>query len=129
MTDVGWQYQRRGADGNGHLFLNGEEVGQGYSGHPPSGLNNPDMEQVRDVGPIPGGRWLIGTFRSDPHLGPCVAPLTPLIPTDAFGRSGFFIHGDNANGNHSASDGCVILSLDLRERIRTGPVDSILVVI
>ena len=129
MTDVGWQYQRRGADGNGHLFLNGVEVGQGYSGHPPSGLNNPDMEQVKDVGPIPAGKWLIGSFRNDHHLGPCVAPLTPLVPTDTFGRSGFWLHGDTADGTHDASDGCIILSLTERQQICADPSGGVLVVV
>jgi hypothetical protein len=34
-----------------------------------------------------------------------------------FGRSGFLIHGDNAEMNHTASDGCIILSHDIREQI------------
>lgn len=89
-----------------------------YSGHG-DGLNNPDMEQDRGIGPIPRGVWTIGTWEDDPHLGPCVARLAPAGSTEAFGRSGFFIHGDNARMNHSASDGCIIVPHDLRERMKT----------
>jgi hypothetical protein len=42
----------------------------------------------------------------------------PLTPSgDTFGRSDFFIHGDNAQLNHSASDGCIILVREIRQQI------------
>lgn len=53
-----------------------------------------------------------------PHLGPWVSHLIPIDPLSVFNRSGFFIHGDNHEMNHTASDGCIILSLVLRETIR-----------
>lgn len=86
----------------------GAIIGLAYAGHG-AGLNNPAMQEIRDVGPIPQGRWSIGPLRTLPHLGPCMA-LTPLGGTDTFGRSGFLIHEDNAQHDHSASCGCVVVS-------------------
>ena len=88
-----------------------------YSGHG-EGLNNPDLEAVPNVGPIPGGLWSIGRPRVPvDHLGPLAMPLTPAPGTDALGRTALFIHGDNAALDHSASDGCLILPHDVRARI------------
>ncbi len=80
-----------------------------YSGHG-NGLNNPSMQDVEGVGPLPSGLYTIGAPRVPiDHLGPLAMPLTPSASTVMFGREGFFLHGDNAAGNHSASDGCVIV--------------------
>jgi hypothetical protein len=95
----------------------GSLVGTGYSGHG-EGLNNPAMQNVADVGPIPQGRWTIGTFFDDPGgKGPLVAHLTPWSVTKTFGRSGFMVHGDNEAMNHTASEGCVVLAKINREQI------------
>lgn len=86
----------------------GELLGIGYSGHG-DGLNNPAMEAVHGVGPIPAGHWHIGPAKAPPdHLGPVAMPLTP-VGFDPHGRSAFFMHGDNIHMNHTASDGCVIM--------------------
>src|SRR5262249_50933121 len=103
-------------------------MGFGYSGHPPDGVNNPAKEDVANVGPIPRGKWYIGQFVDKPHLGPCVAPLIPDSSTQTFGRSGFYIHGDNAQGNHSASDGCIILAPTIREQIKASGIHAALFV-
>lgn len=91
--------------------------GTGYSGNG-EGLNNPAMEAVHGVGPIPRGLWTIGVAYNDPHLGPCVMHLDPVPPNDAHGRSLFRIHGDNTSADHTASDGCIILGPVLRHAIR-----------
>jgi hypothetical protein len=107
-----WTYKQTG----GELDLDGAEVGAGYSGHG-DGLNNPEMQNVRNVGPIPQGTWTIGSPVDPPdHLGPLAMPLTH-VSGDEFGRDDFFIHGDNAAGNHSASDGCIIMSHTIRQQI------------
>lgn len=100
----------------GVLSHNGEPLGRGYSGNS-AGLNNPKLEMVHNHGPIPRGVWEIGLWFDDKHLGPCVAALRPTSQ-DVFGRGGFFIHGDNKAMNFSASDGCIILSKELRQTIR-----------
>lgn len=91
----------------------GRMIGFGYSGRD-SGLNNAAMQETPDIGPIPQGEWTIGPADTLPHLGPNVMALTPNLNTDDFGRSGFYIHGDNAQLNHSASCGCIILGPSLR---------------
>lgn len=88
-------------------------IGIGYSGTG-DGKNNPEMEAVRMIGPLPRGDYEIGPIYDTLHLGPRVMPLTP-IGHDALGRSGFFIHGDNAK--HDASHGCIILPRGVRELI------------
>jgi hypothetical protein len=108
---MSWTYKQS----TGELDHNGAAIGAGYSGHG-AGLNNPAMQNVHDVGPIPQGAWTIGPPRDPPdHLGPLAMPLTPS--GDTFGRSDFFIHGDNAQLNHSASDGCIILVREIRQQI------------
>lgn len=90
-------------------------AGIGYSGNG-EGLNNPDAQQVHDVGPIPRGMWSVGKFFDDAGgKGPLVANLVPTPGTDTFGRDGFMIHGDNTRGDKSASHGCIILPHWLRE--------------
>lgn len=109
MTDLIYS-QRSGAFGGPGISATG------YSGHD-AGVNNPDMQEVHGVGPIPRGKWKIGKPENHPHLGPLAIPLTPCEGTDAFGRSGFFIHGDNQQMNRTASHGCIILSHDVRAAI------------
>lgn len=85
-----------------------------YSGHG-AGLNNPFMETVAGVGPIPKGRWrIVGWDAHHGELGPLVAILEP-VGHNAHGRSLFREHGDNAAANHSASDGCIIADHVLRQ--------------
>jgi len=95
----------------------GAWIGTGYSGHG-EGLNNPAMEADPGVGPIPAGIWDIGPALDPPdHLGPIAMPLTPLPGFDPHGRSAFFIHGDNAAGDESASHGCIVIQRADREQV------------
>ncbi|MEO6339536.1 MAG: tlde1 domain-containing protein [Caulobacteraceae bacterium] len=106
-----WTFvQKTGAfSGPGHSVV-------GYSGAG-SGRNNPDLEGVVDVGPIPAGMYSIGRAQNSPHLGPIVMALTP-IGHKAHNRTGFMIHGDNLS--HSASHGCIILPRIVRTAIANG---------
>lgn len=104
----------------------GTVVGIGYSGHG-SGLNNPAMQQVENVGPIPRGEWRIGAFFDDPGgKGPMVAHLTP-VAAETFGRDGFMIHGDNEAMDHSASEGCIVLPRGVRQMLMTSEDRSLIV--
>jgi hypothetical protein len=94
----------------------GKVIATGYSGHG-AGLNNPEMEMDADVGPIPRGRYTISAFFNDPAKGPIVARLTPLPGTQVYGRSGFMLHGDNSQGNESASLGCIVMPHDARAAV------------
>lgn len=86
---------------------------RGYSGRG-EGRDNPAMEAVRGVGPIPAGCWRIGPPRRSNRTGPHVMDLTP-VGHDAHGRSAFQIHGDNAESD--ASSGCIVLPRFYRELI------------
>ena len=105
----GWSWDQS----EGALYLGELRVARGYSGRG-EGRNNPAMEAVRGVGPIPAGRWRIGPPHLSARTGPHVMTLTP-IGHDAHGRSAFQIHGDNAAGD--ASSGCIVLPRWVRERI------------
>ena len=111
-----WTYKQS----TGDLDRDGVHVATGYSGHG-AGLNNPAMEAVHGVGPIPAGGYRIGPPRVPvDHLGVVAMPLTPVAANLAHGRSAFFMHGDNARGDHSASDGCIIMP----HAVRQGVADS-----
>ena len=89
----------------------------GYSGAG-AGKNNPDMQNVPDVGPIPRGAWtIVGMSLVTADHGPCVLRLAPRIDTETYGRDGFLIHGDSISAPGSASKGCIILSRPTREKI------------
>lgn len=101
----------------GAFLLKGVLLATCYSGLG-SGLNNPAKETIGSLGPIPKGEWEI--VRWDDHhadKGPCVAVLRP-VGHDAHGRSNFLIHGDNGEGNHTASHGCIIMNHDARLKLR-----------
>lgn len=79
----------------------------GYAGRG-AGRNNPEMQGVRDTGPLPQGKYKIGgLIPYHKKLGYLVMSLTPQDETVMLGRSAFYIHGDNVT--HDASHGCIIL--------------------
>lgn len=97
---------------------------QGYSGFG-AGRNNPDMECVPTIGPLPQGIYKIGVPVEGSHLGPIAIPLAPCF---SCARSGFFIHGDSATHPGQASHGCIILPRPAREAIADGGFTEIEVV-
>ncbi len=106
---MAWIYSQS----SGELTRGGEVVATGYSGKG-VGRNNPAEQGVRNLGPIPQGSYVIGPEFVAPVQGPCAMRLSPQ-GHDALGRTGFLIHGDNAE--HDASIGCIILPLECREQI------------
>ena len=103
---------------NGNLSHGGDLVGTGYAGGDkgarPDGVNNPALESVHNVGPIPRGMYAIGDFIDHPTVGKFAAPLTPSPENEMFGRGGFYLHGDNPEMNQSASDGCPVAPHSVR---------------
>lgn len=91
----------------------GQVVASGYSGHG-AGRNNPAMQGVVNVGPIPAGTYAIGSARDTEAHGPVVMPLV-MVSGESFGRGGFLMHGDN--WAHDASEGCIILDRPARLRV------------
>jgi RHS repeat-associated protein len=101
--------------GNVDATING-----GYSGHGP-GVNNPAMQDVSGIGPLPTGNYSIRPMQNNTTgsgvLLRSSMRLTPDPTNDMFDRAGFLIHGDNSRNNHSASEGCIILNLAARNQI------------
>lgn len=99
----------------------GTPVTTGYAGNG-DGLNNPDMQNVHGIGPLPRGEYLIGDMVAK-HVtteGKTLINALPLIPNpknEMFNRSGFWFHGDNEAGDHTASDGCPVIPLPARMQV------------
>lgn len=105
---------------SGVMYLEDHErnritLARGYSGHGTS-INDPDSEGFVGRGPIPRGVWKVGSPVDSDRMGPHCIPLSP-VGHDAYHRSGFYIHGDNRNGDRSASTGCIILPRNIRQVI------------
>jgi hypothetical protein len=108
-----WTYAQK----TGELQQDGQPVATGYSGAG-SGKNNPEMERVPNVGPIPQGGWTIaGPPANTADHGPYVLTLKPEADTQTFGRSGFLMHGDSIDSPGCASQGCVIMPRPIREQV------------
>ena len=110
-----YQYNQQ----TGQFFDDGGVIlWNGYSGHG-IGRNNPAQERTPNIGPIPKGIYYIDkAFDQIPGKGPCIMHLWPIRNTNVFNRSGFMIHGNNANND--ASEGCIILGPDTRYQIDAG---------
>lgn len=91
-------------------------VGTGYAGKG-EGKNNPAMQAVHDVGPIPEGDYTIGAPYTHPHLGPLTMNLTPDEGNEMEGRSAFRIHADATAHPGEASDGCIVQNIWTRTAV------------
>ncbi|MGB8065194.1 MAG: tlde1 domain-containing protein [Candidatus Sulfotelmatobacter sp.] len=110
-----WTYAQK----SGELQQDGKPVATGYSGAG-AGKNNPAMQNVPNIGPIPEGDWTIAGPPADtPDHGPYVLKVNPAAGTETFGRSGFLMHGDATEHPGCASHGCVILPRAVREQVWT----------
>jgi hypothetical protein len=108
-----WTYAQK----SGNLLQDGQRVATGYSGFD-SGKNNPDMQAVEDVGPIPQGDWIIsGPPINTAEHGPYVLKLTNAPTTNTFGRNGFLMHGDSIDAPGTASRGCIIMPNTARHQV------------
>jgi Protein of unknown function (DUF2778) len=107
-----WTYNQL----TGALIHDGQLAGFGYSGMG-AGKNDPAMQAIHDIGPIPRGQWRIGPPYDSATHGPHVMALTPDSATETFGRSGFLIHADSVSHPGQASCGCIVLSNALRHQI------------
>lgn len=118
-----WTYTQS----SGALSHDGELIATGYAGIGP-GLNNPADQDKPFQGPLPTGSYGIGPVIADGgHLGPYVMALSPWAVNNMFGRSGFYIHGDNQDQNNTASNGCIVLARQWRTMIANSN-DTLLVV-
>lgn len=108
---MAWIYEQ--ATGN-FTDPSGTLQGKGYSGQPPH-RNDPDSQFVREVGPIPRGKWQGVELIPQSSHGPFAIRLEPYAETETFGRAGFLMHGDSIPHPGYASEGCIIQSRDVRE--------------
>ena len=107
-----WTYDQP----SGAMWHDGVIVAYGYSGKG-DGKDNPAMESVHNVGPIPRGAYIICAPHDTASHGPYVLALDPDPENDMHGRSGFLIHGDSKSDPGNASEGCIILGRAFREQI------------
>ena len=107
-----WKYEQE----TGQLSQNGADVAIGYSGAG-NGKNNPSMQDVQKIGPIPRGNYTIGEPHDTPTHGPYVLRLTPDPENEMHGRSGFLIHGDSKEHPGQSSEGCLIFPRAIREQV------------
>jgi hypothetical protein len=73
------------------------------------GYNNPEMENVPNVGPLPRGMYTMVRIYDDPETGPFTIELAPDPEDKMFGRSLFRIHGVNPERPRGSSKGCICL--------------------
>lgn len=112
---MAWIYEQ----GTGRfLHRNGDRtrlVAIGYAGAPPC-LNDPAKDHVRQCGPIPKGSYRLRVLKHPRFAAPAIF-CDPFESNEMFGRSGFYIHGDNRHGDRTASTGCIILSRLVRSKV------------
>ena len=90
-------------------------LGAAYAGNG-AALNNASMTWIKGHGPLPVGKYFIGSPIDLPQsVGQFALPLEPDPSNDMMGRSGFYIHGDNPALDHSASDGCIVAARSMRQ--------------
>ena len=107
-----WRYSQS----TGEMSRDGIFLSRGYSGHE-EGKNNPAMQAIPNIGPIPVGLWKLLLIFDHPAKGPRCIRLEAADGTVTFGRSGFLIHGDSIANPGTASEGCIILGRVQREQI------------
>lgn len=109
----------------------GYHAGTGYAGgncgKNPEGINNPSMQNIPRVGPLPVGVYKAGKVFMQSKLGPFAVELVPDASNEMFGRGGFFMHGDTTpSGN--ASEGCIIMPRQVREEFFNSADSTVMVV-
>jgi hypothetical protein len=113
-----WRYDQS----SGALSRDGVPVSNGYSGNG-RGKNNPSLQGVVGIGPIPAGRWRVVEKYDSANVGPYALVLHAQDASpgddrhDATGRGAFRIHGDSIRAPGTASKGCIILPRRARELI------------
>lgn len=105
----------------GELRRDGAFISKGYSGKG-RGVNNPALENIPGIGPIPTGDYSIVEKYNSKNVGPYALKLEPMDggkfdTVDRVNRSAFRIHGDSVKAPGTASKGCIILPRVIRERI------------
>lgn len=98
------------------LTDDGKLIYIGYSGYG-LGKNNPEMQDVKNIGPIPCGKYKLQSVHDSDKTGPFTIVLIPHPENKMFNRSGFAVHGDDREHPGQASHGCCIFPRWVRELI------------
>lgn len=107
-----WSYEQA----LGRISHNNATLCMGYAGKG-DGKNNPAMQNISFVGPVPCGDYTIGAPYDSSKTGEYTLPLTPDPKNEMFGRDGFKCHGDSIEDPGNASDGGIVAPLYARIRI------------
>ena len=102
---------------SGKLFDEDTLIGIGWAGHL-EGKNNPAMQSVKGIGPLPVGNYTIGDPVDGTHLGPTAFPLVPDPTNNMYGRSGFYLHAIAIEHPELSSDGCIVMSRNVRAYVK-----------
>lgn len=74
------------------------------------GLNNPLLQGVKSIGPLPRGFYdMVAWHQQHPSVGAMAIELKPQPGTDMLGRNSFLIHGLSMMNPLASSHGCIIL--------------------
>lgn len=103
----------------GKLYHNGKFVSAGYSGKG-RGKNNPAMQGVAGIGPLPAGQYKLTQIYDSANVGPRTIRLEPIDSNfgddrhEGTGRGAFRVHGDSIKAPGTASKGCIVLPKAVR---------------
>lgn len=99
------------------LSHNHIQITKGYSGKGRD-KNRHDRQHIKNRGPIPVGQYTLedGPF-THYKTGRYTIRLKPNPANEMFGRDSFMIHGDSKDHPGQASEGCIILQRQFREKI------------
>lgn len=101
---------------SGAFKLAAKVVGYGYAGNG-AAKNDPNKQDQKGHGPLPQGLYKLSNVKDSPNTGPFSIVLVPDPGNRMFGRGDFRIHGDSIKAPGTASDGCIILPRNIREKI------------
>jgi hypothetical protein len=108
--------------------LSGVGYAGGNCGRNPEGINNPKMQEVKSVGPLPSGFYTFGSLiEKHPRLGLYVFSLMPDAENNMFGRGDFYCHGDTKIPRQ-ASEGCIVVDYNVRRDMHESQCQQIKVV-
>ena len=109
-----WVYEIR----TGRMYKDGSAVvvGIGWAGQG-AGKNNPDMQGVENIGPLPVGFYTFTEPYDNPKTGPYTMNLIPDPKNNMLGRKDFRIHGAAFVNPELSSEGCIIQPRSVRSML------------
>ncbi|QYW05552.1 hypothetical protein pEaSNUABM25_00196 [Erwinia phage pEa_SNUABM_25] len=108
-----WTYKQS----TGELFdANHQLVARGYAGLG-AHKNDPQSQSVKNEGPLPQGVYTCSAPRTSQKTGPYIMDLVPHKDNEMFGRASFQMHGDSIKAPGTASNGCIVMPRNIREKV------------